>query len=285
MAKLRGHQLMGAALQGFPNLEILAYATQLPETWEELVHQQVNGLANAFEHNLQVNFWDGMTSVEGYGAIRLLDAVFYKTTHLPGATWDTALQYDYNRLYSLLSRRFSNWRYASSRVYWSPSPGSTQAGASSNGRARPTGWPSSWMPSAGGAWAAPSGNFVYAGLQGFDYEPYVPGMRAVSSPSVVDVEPPYLSVDSPSRAGPTLTLAGTAYDPLAVRSVRWQNDRGGSGVATTTWRVTGGSYTTAWDAHTEWSASVLLQPGVNNITVTVEDIKGLTTSSVVRAVA
>ena len=52
-----------------------------------------------------------MTSVDGYGAIRFFDSVFYKAPHR--GSWDSALTYNANQVLATFSRRFSNWDYAS----------------------------------------------------------------------------------------------------------------------------------------------------------------------------
>jgi hypothetical protein len=111
---------MAAMLRGFPRLDLMAYDTEVPGSWEELVQERVNGISDAFADSVQIDFWDGMSSVRGYRAIRWIDAIFYKTPHLSEANWDAALQYNTNAVYSLLSRRFSNWKYASSRLHLSP---------------------------------------------------------------------------------------------------------------------------------------------------------------------
>ena len=62
-------------------------------------------------------------------------------------------------------------------------------------------------------------------------------------------------------------LSGTASDNVGVTSVTWVNDRGGNGTATgtTTWQVT----------------DLVLQPGVNVITVTAHDAAGNTATDVI----
>jgi hypothetical protein len=64
----------------------------------------------------------------------------------------------------------------------------------------------------------------------------------------------------------TLNLRGTASDKVGVSRVTWTNDRGGSGTATGT---------------TNWSASVVLLPGINVLTVTASNAAGNTSSDVV----
>ena len=74
---------------------------------------------------MQINFWDGMTSVPGYGPIRFMDHVYNKDLAPLQATWDTAFTYDLNRMSAMFSRRLSNWAYASSESTGVPSRGST----------------------------------------------------------------------------------------------------------------------------------------------------------------
>ncbi len=80
---------------------------------------------------------------------------------------------------------------------------------------------------------------------------------------IIDVTPPTITITSPTSASiysattANLMLGGTASDDVAVTNVRWSNDRGGSGDAVGT---------------TNWTASgILLQSGVNVITVTARD--------------
>jgi Ca2+-binding RTX toxin-like protein len=77
---------------------------------------------------------------------------------------------------------------------------------------------------------------------------------------------PTLTINSPTTdpatvgTAPFISLAGTAADDVAVTSVTWVNDRGGSGTAigTTNWSV----------------ANIVLQLGVNVITVSANDAQG-----------
>ena len=77
---------------------------------------------------------------------------------------------------------------------------------------------------------------------------------------------PTLTINSPTpvpeiaATTPFISLAGTAADDVAVTSVTWVNNRGGSGTAIGT---------------TSWSVSnIPLQPGVNVITVSANDAQG-----------
>lgn len=286
-ARQRGRELMGVLIRSFPGIELLAYHVHMPETWRELVQEKVNGIERAMDPLLDIDFWDGLSSVEGYGAIRLVDATFFKTPHV--GSWEPAFQYHYNKLYSYLSRRLSNWDYASSRLFVSPfswiGPG-PRAGAFDD--ARPPAHVATQLATfrkwgMGGEFA----NFAYGGLGSFDYTPYVSAMQAASTPAVVDAKPPSLVVN-PARAASSapvasLALGGTVTDDLAIRFVRWQNDRGGRGTAQLTWDVLSGDYRSGYKWRIRWWAPAIpLQPGVNQITVTAEDIKGLATAQVIK---
>jgi hypothetical protein len=238
-ARQRGRELMDAILGAFPGAELIAYDVKLPEGWEELVQERVNGVQNAYASRLDIDFWDGISSVRGYRAIRLVDAIFYKSAHID--SWDTALRYNTNRLASLFSRRISDWRYASSRLFVSPfswidagpSPGSFDD-------ARPPAYVREQLLafrrwSMGGEFA----NFVYGDhLQTFDFTPFASAMRQAGTPAAVDPEYPTLDVTSQmTSSGPPPLIEGTAHDNLAIWAVRWHDNRGGSGVAKLNWTI------------------------------------------------
>jgi hypothetical protein len=274
--RVRGRQLMRALLRGFPGLELAAYDTELPDSWDAAVQQVINQLVNAYAADVRIELWDGLSSVRGYTAIRWLDAAFYKTPHVDGATWDAALQYNANRVYSLLSRRFSNWAYASSRLHLSPFSW-IDAGNTAFESARPPGYVRTQLAAfrrwaAGGEFA----NYVYGRLRDFDYTPYVPGMRAASAPGTVDVKRPSLVVQS-IRTSAGVRLAGFATDNLAVRAVLWRDERGHAGAARMRWQVQGGNVHAGWHARMRWWIdSVPLRPSATTrIHIRVEDLKGL----------
>jgi hypothetical protein len=284
-ARQRGRELMSVLTGSFPGIELMAYHVHLPDTWRELVQEKVNGIERAMDTLLHIDFWDGLSSVEGYGAIRLVDAIFYKTPHL-GKNWEPALQYHYNKLYSYLSRRLSNWDYASSRLFVSPFSwiNAGPRGSAFDSARSPEHVATQLAAFRKWGMGGEFTNYAYGRLDGFDYTPYVSAMQhASAAPTVVDAEPPVLVVN-PARGGvpspvASLSLDGTATDNLAIRFVRWRNHRGGSGTAQHYWDILSGDYRSSYNWRTRWSAPTIpLAPGKNQITITVEDIKGLTTS-------
>ena len=114
-------------------------------------------------------------------------------------------------------------------------------------------------------------NYAYAPLADFDYSPYVSAMQAGSSPGTVDGVDPTLELTE--TAGPT--IEGTAHDNLAIRAVRWQDDRGRSGVARMNWEVLEGDYDSGYEWQTRWSfAAADVSPAATRVEVVAEDIKG-----------
>jgi hypothetical protein len=283
--KQRGVELMTAMLEGFPGLQLMAYDTKLPGSWLELVKERINNLSDAYGDNVQIDLWDGLSSVRGYRAIRWMDAIFYKTPHLPEATWDSALQYNANAVYSLLSRRFSNWEYASSRLHLSPFSWISE-GPSEFERAREPEEVEEQLAAfrkwgSGGEFA----NYAYNGLDAFDYTPYVAALRRASTPGRVDSVPPQLTITSRTRTadGRRLILGGVATDNFAIRAVRWRDGTGHSGVMALRWSVEATAASSAVDSRMLWTArDIPVAPGTTTITVTAEDIKGLTTVRTVR---
>ncbi len=270
-ATLRGKQVMSTILNSFPRAELVAYDVEFPETWEALVQGVVNGEQDAYTSRLDINFWDGMTSVDGYGAIRLIDAIFYKSPHI--GTWDSALQYNANRLAALLSRRLSNWDYASSRVYLSPfswiDPGPSSsdfddAHSPSYVRDQLLAFRKWGM---GGEFA----NYVYSqNLETFDYTPYVAAMQEASSPAVVDSQAPTVGVDPIGSR----RITGSAEDNLAVWAVRWSDNAGDSGAARS-WADPISDPTSGLIWQTRWSiAKSELSPRANRLRISARDIKG-----------
>ena len=230
--RARGAQFMQAIVDGFPNVDIVDIHPLLPEGWSALVQQVINNDNHAFEGIVTTNFWDGMTSVEGYGAIRFMEHTFEKGASLSGTTWDNAFTYNLNRTAAMFSRRLSNWSYASSRVHLGPFAW-IDSGPRTWEQARPPEEVASQLAAfrkwgTGGAFA----DYAYLGLNGaFDYTPYAPGMQAAATPGVVDTQAPSLTIASAARAGASVSWSGSASDNLAIQAVRWTTASGQSGAA------------------------------------------------------
>jgi Carboxypeptidase regulatory-like domain len=280
----RGRQLMTAMLAGYPGLEVVAYNTFIAGTWADKVQEVVNDQFGVYANDVHVDLWAGLSSVPGYSAIRWFDSIFYKSPHV-GGDWSVALEDNANSTYSVLSRRFPNWDYASSRLHVTPfswisdGPKNTpfddarEPDAVADQLAAFRDWGTGGM----------FGNFAYGGPTGFDYEPYADGMRSASTPGLVDQERPELSVTSPAgggeidATGDQLELAGTAHDNYAIRVVRWYDAKDRFGTAELTWEADDSispdrTWVTRWQIR-----GVPLSPGINRITVVAEDIKGLAT--------
>ena len=255
----------------------------MPEGWSELIQQEINGDANAYQNKVGINFWDGMTSVPGYGPIRFMDHDYNKSAGLNRATWDTAFTYDLNRISAMFSRRLSNWAYASSRIDWGPFAW-INAGPTPYWAARSPAEVAAQLAAfrkwgTGGAFA----NYAYDGINSsFDYTPYVPGLQAAATPGTVDTQPPSGTVAGATRSGATVAISGSATDNFAVRDVRWRTASGASGAATMNWTVISGTYSTGYQWRMDWSTSVPVAAG-QPVTLTFEDVKGLQSTKVVVA--
>ena len=215
---------------------------------------------------MQINFWDGITSVPGYGPIRFIDATFYKTAHLTAPPWDTAMTYNVNRSDGYFSRhlvelgvriqpdqhlpvrvdrRRRRERRRPSRHRGPPAYVAVQLAAFRR-----------W--GMGGMFAV----YAYGGLDGkFDYRPYVAGMQAAAQPGSVDSQPPTLVV------GPIRRIGNSGHRRRAPPPTTWPSavffgsSGPDSGAATMTWSVTGGSFSTGYQWHMDWTATIPARPG------------------------
>jgi hypothetical protein len=285
-ARQRGEQLMATIVGAFPDVELAVYHFGFPGDWEELVQEQVNGVEAFSAEMLHIDFWDGMTSVEGYGAIRFWDNTFYKAPHR--GTWDNALTYNQNAVFATLSRGLENWDYASERVYVSPFSW-IDAGPSTESEfddAQPPDYVREQLLAfrrwgTGGEFA----NYAYGSLDAFDYGPYADAMQDASSSADVDDEPPELAVTETPGGSSSSEIAGTARDNLAIKAVRWRDDGGGSGVAELTWKVLSGNYNSGYDWKMRWSLPAGdLTSGANRVTIVAEDIKGNESAPAVQSI-
>ena len=278
--RARGSQWMTAVTEGFPDVDVLAYRTDLPNTWEALVQRDVNNVEHAFADSTNLDFWNGVTSVNGAWTITFVNAIFYKTTHLD-ASWDTAYTYDLNRTFELFSERLTNWNHVADQIFVSPfvwiSSGSTEFED-----ARDPGYVEEQLLAAR-RWGMHGmfANFTYDTLRTFDYGPYLRGLREAARPGVVDDDPPTVTAEITRSSGSTIDLTGTATDNLAVRVVRWRTASGDTGTATLRW-VADGDPKSGYRWRMEWKAAdVPARDGASPITVTTEDVKGLTTSRLI----
>lgn len=278
--KERGAQLMRELVAAFPGLEIVAHATLLPEGWMAFAETKRTGNPTPFVDDVRLDLWNGITSVRGYSAIRWLDSTFYKTTRVQGASWEAALQYNANRIYSLLSQRLSGWNYASSRLYLAPfiwidggsdadeqalSPAETESQLATFAQ---------W--SAGGVF----GGFFYGSLRAFDYEVYAEAFRAATF-NVSEAMPPKLWITMPTSSpvfraqAIRVTLRGRATDDLAIRAVRWRDGKGHTGSARLRW-IYSGNYQQGWDWYMEWETDPIpIARGTTVFVVEAVDINGL----------
>ena len=197
------------------------YHFDFPGDWNDLVQEEVNDEENVAADLLHIDFWDGMTSVDGYGAIRFFDSIFYKdpAPRQLGERAHLQRQPGPRRLLAPLCRTGTTHPSASSSRR---SAGSTRGpGTSSFDDARSPEHVAEQLLAfrkwgMGGEFA----NYAYAPLADFDYEPYVAALKAGSKPGRVDdVEP---TLELTETAGPT--IEGTAHDNLAIRAVRWRDN-------------------------------------------------------------
>jgi hypothetical protein len=266
----RGAQMMRALLDAFPGVDIIDYGTYFPDGWNELLQQEVNHAPDNYAPSVQVNLWDGLTSVDGYGAIRFMDATFAKSWQLERANWDTALSYNDNRVFAYLSRHLSNWAYAAERIDLSPWAWVSTGSAPDEG-ARDPAYVAAQLAAfrkwgMGGMFV----NYVFSGLSSFDYTPYVAALQAAATPGVVDRVPPTVTVTAKQRSGGTVTVSGTAHDNLAIHAVWWRTATA-SGAAQMEWAATG-DYRHGYNWHINWTATIPAQAHAR-VVITVADIK------------
>ncbi len=286
--RLRGQQIMTALLQGFPGVSIVAYDTLLPGTWDAKVQQVANGGGkDPYGQSVQLDFWDGLTSVEGYKHVLFLDATFYKEPGVSGASWNAALQYQQNAFFSVLSQRLSNWSYAWSRVYESPfawidgdvaHEGSYAAPRSVQYVAEQLGAFEHWTMD------GTYGIYAYSPLDQFDYGPYVPTLREIARRSDARPPAPGLFVLTVSGAGGnaseghrTIVIHGYATDRYAIRAVYWRDGQL-QGAAVMSWQRGQGNDAHGWDWRMNWVIRASVPSGVHRLQAVVVSTSGLTTT-------
>jgi hypothetical protein len=219
---LRGRQLMQSLLRGFPGLSIIAYDTLLPDTWDAEIQLIDNGETDAYSDSVQINLWDGMTSVDGYGPVLLLDAEFYKTPEVPGTSWDQALAYEDRTVYAYLSNHLSNWSYAATHVSEAPFAWINSDGTDDRyGAARSPAYVKDQLVSfrrwaTGGVFGVYNANSLDEAF----YRPYYPAIDAATAAGARPTVRPTLVVRPlPRPVAGEVDLTGEASDPDAIRSV------------------------------------------------------------------
>jgi hypothetical protein len=212
---------------------------------------------------------------------------------MAGVSWDEALKNDYNRFYAMLSRRLSNWAYASTRI------GRVPYSWIDNGPNLP--WDAARPPADVAAqlaafrrWANGAGlfNYVFCGINGFDYTSYVAGIQAASAGGSVDSSSPTVTFNNAivnntiTTTSSTLTLSGSSTDNFAIKRMVWVNWRAGTGaMLPMTWTILSGNGQTPWVWRMDWSVTLTgLQPGNNVVSISATDIHGLTVDKVLTVV-
>ena len=283
-AKQRGREAMTAILEGFPGVEIAIYNFMQKDSWLEWVYEKTGirphsgaPSTDPFGPRVDIDFWDGMTSVEGYSAIRQWNSVFAKSWHLgnaPGSKlrWENAMRADVSSTAELLSREFENWDYAAARYHSSPFTWINAGPLEGlHGDALPPSYVQTQLTAVrkfgmGGGF----GNFHYGGgLKPSWYAPYADAIRSAASPGSVDATAPTL------HAGATAgKIQGTAHDNLAVWLVRWRDNLGGRGVAELDFRITEGEMLHIKDWRMGWRIPrSAVTNGARSVRVVAFDIK------------
>ena len=208
---------MTAILEGFPGVEIGIYNFMQKDSWLEWVYEKTGirpysgaPSTDPFGPRVDIDFWDGMTSVEGYSAIRQWNSVFAKSWHLgnaPGSKlrWENAMRADVSSTAELLSREFENWDYAAARYHSSPFTWINAGPLEGlHGDALPPSYVQTQLTAVrkfgmGGGF----GNFHYGGgLKPSWYAPYADAIRSAASPGSVDATAPTLHAGSHCREDP-----------------------------------------------------------------------------------
>ena len=273
-AERRGTQVMQSLLRAFPRVTMVIYGIYFPDSWWEKVQTIVNDQPDAAVRTVQPDFWDGMTSVDGYGTITFLDATFYKTTHVKGVSWDTAFEYNESRVEAFWSRAFSNWDYASSRLEIVPFVW-IDSGTTAFQAARPPAYVAEQLAAAHRWGGTLFGVYLQQPFPAEFDSAYVDGLRQAARPQIVDATRPSLSIRGFEDRG-DVRVDGTAADNFAVRAVRWRTSSGMTGTAAMSWVQTGGGDSEGYDWRIDWNAVIPAGQRGQPIVFTAEDSNGLT---------
>ena len=304
--KLRGQQLAKIQATYLPNSDIFFYHHRIVGGWFSLYRHALFGdSVNTFSGSVYDSFIAGLTSVSGIDKVSLLESEFYKNQVM--SSWDNAYLYDHNGLLARLSGLFTDAerkdamrRLGISGFLWPTSGSGSELGNAMTLEA--------FRTSLGYAvkWSMHRYVFCYAftlsdavqggGNQTQDHAVFESAFQSELVPAVADSTVPTLTVTqggSSSGAGATVTISGNATDNFCVHTIEWSNAlTGGSGAFATTVQ----NNTSGWNPlnasqapqnasipiviQRNFTASIPVSVGVNNITITALDTHGNSTSFV-----
>lgn len=287
----RGTDIGNRITANKPNCPICFYYWQAPDSWGEEA-RRLSGTFNFGTGLLIWNLADGLVgsniaSFTGWSDIDM------KQPNGP-ATFHEAYKWDHNRVHAYIARNFVNKAAAATKLHnshftWIDS----NPGGSAFEQARTQAHVADQLNhvrnwSEGRRFA----NFCYQDPHIFNYgspQNYFPAILDASTTKTVDATTPtFASVSTGSSnltTGP-VNVTGQARDDWAIRAIRWTNSANGtSGVASMTWVVESGTYQTTQVWRMDWSITgIAVTAGVLNvITITVEDIHGLTATHTINA--
>ena len=178
-ARARGEQV-GEAIAEAGITELLAYGAYFPESYWGDVQRAVNGMTDEeFARDLGIDFWEGVIST-GIEKITFQNAVFYKGNILPGDSWESAFAKDRAQTESYWEERFGD---DASKASWAPMLWIDHGSPSSDYESLVFS-PAQEQHRFTAALARATGPVVMYGHRfagGFDYSPYVAGLRAASA--------------------------------------------------------------------------------------------------------
>ena len=227
-ARQRGAELMGAILDGFPGAELVVYHFDFPGDWNDVVQEEVNDDENVGRgpaaHRL-LGRDDERRRLRRDPLLRL-DLLQGPAPRQLGQRAHLQRQPGPRDLLAPLFELGLRIRARLHLTVQLDRRGTDHASSFDDARS-PEHVAEQLLAFRKWGMGGEFANYAYAPLADFDYSPYVPAMQAGSKPGRVDDVEPTLEVTE--TAGPT--IEGTAHDNLAIRAVRWRDDRGRSGVA------------------------------------------------------
>lgn len=282
----RGFDMGNTLAAACPGIEIAFYYMRLPESWDEECFRLL-GSPNGSTNRTIWNLVDGLIG-SNIASLHGWDEGTMKQPNGP-ASFHEAFKWDVNRIYAHVSR---NWFYRDlattklnvSRFTWiDDDPNAGSFGSARTAAATQVHWDAVKNWTVGRRFA----NFCFRPPNGaisgypapFNYtspENYLPVILDTSTVETVDASPPSLSNVATTgnlTTGP-FNVSGQARDNFAIKSIRWVNNRGGSGVAQMTWVVESGAYGNTQVWRTDWTITGIpvVQGVQNTVTITCQDI-------------